>query len=113
MILRVVLNGLLITGISQLFPQLVEVPSVWYAILAAFVLAVVNVIIKPVVLILTLPITILTLGLFTLVINAVMVMLVSAIMGRGFVVEGFVDAFLLALLISIGSIVINLIITDD
>lgn len=73
----------------------VEVKDVTTALLVAIVLGVINTFIRPILLILTLPINILTLGLFTLVIMAVCVLLTSAIV-PGFHVHGFWWAMLFA-----------------
>lgn len=70
------------------------------ALIAAVVIALINVFIKPVLIFLTLPINILTLGLFILVINALLFMFVSYLV-PGVQVEGFWSAFLGALLLSI------------
>lgn len=66
---------------------------------AAFLLGFVNAVVRPLLLLLTLPITILTLGLFLLVINAVLLELVAALL-PGFSVAGFVPALLAALVVS-------------
>ena len=75
--------------------------------LASLLLGVLNAFIRPILLLVALPLLILTLGLFMLVINAGMLMLVSAIMGRGFVVDGFGWAILGALIIGFVSLVLN------
>lgn len=67
---------------------------------AALLLGLVNAIVRPVLVVLTLPLTILTLGLFLLVINALMMMLVSAIV-KGFVVKGFWTAFFASVFIAV------------
>jgi putative membrane protein len=66
----------------------VEVDSVVTAVVAAVVMGVINAFVKPVLVLLTLPITVLTLGLFALVLNALLVLLVSVIV-PGFAVDGF------------------------
>lgn len=71
-------------------------------LIAAVLLGVVNAIIRPILVLLTLPITIVTLGLFLLVINALMVGLVALVMS-GFTVAGFVPALLAAVIISLTS----------
>jgi putative membrane protein len=81
-------------------------------IIAACILGVVNTVIRPVVLVLTLPINLLTLGLFTLVINAFMLMLVSALVS-GFVIESFPAAFFGALVISLVSWGVNIFISNS
>ena len=83
----------LISGIS--------VDSVGSLLAAALILGVINAVLRPVLILLTLPITILTLGLFLLVINAGMLMLTAALL-HGFHVHGFMAALL-------GSIVVSLV----
>ncbi len=77
------------------------------ALIAAVVLGALNLLIRPILLILTLPITILTLGLFSLVINALLVML-AAVLVPGFSVAGFWTAFLFALVLAIVNWVFHL-----
>ena len=72
------------------------------AILAAAVLGFLNAFLRPVLLLLTLPLNILTLGLFTFVINALLLMMASGVIG-GFEVDGFGAALLGSLLISVVS----------
>lgn len=81
-------------------------PNFVTALLVALVLGLLNVFIKPLFVILTLPINILTLGLFTLVINAVIIMMVSALV-PGFKVDGFWNAMLFSIVLSIVMWLIN------
>ncbi|HEY4517410.1 MAG TPA: phage holin family protein [Candidatus Paceibacterota bacterium] len=77
--------------------------SGWYpAIIAAIILAVVNVTLKPILLILTLPLTILTLGLFSFVVNAALFWFVSSFV-QGFSVAGFLPALIGAFIMSVVS----------
>jgi len=76
------------------------------ALIAAVVLGALNLVIRPLILILTLPINILTLGLFSLVINALLVMLAAAIV-PGFGVAGFWSAFFFALVLVVVNWVFN------
>ncbi len=76
------------------------------AFLVALVLGLINVFIKPVLLLLTLPINILTLGLFTFVINALVILMASAIV-PGFKVDGFWIALLFSIVLSIVLHLIN------
>jgi putative membrane protein len=82
------------------------------AVLAAGILGVVNAVIRPVVLLLTLPINLLTLGLFTLVINALMLQFVAYLV-PGLVIETFRAAFWAALVISIISWLLNIFVGGD
>jgi len=76
------------------------------AFLAAFVMGLVNVFIRPLLLLLTLPLNLLTLGLFTFVINALMFLLVAKLV-PGFTVEGFLAALLGSIVLSFFSLFIN------
>ncbi len=81
------------------------------AIVGSVILGIVNAIIRPVVVLLTLPINVVTLGLFTLVINGMMLWLTSAVV-KGFDIHGFGSAILAALVLSIVSFFASLLIKD-
>lgn len=98
-ILRFLLSGLAVLLSSYLLPG-VSVEHFGYALLVAGVLAIINFLVKPILVILTIPITILTLGLFLLVINALMIMLVDSLT-PGFTVNGFWWALAFSLILSI------------
>ena len=104
-IIRWIINAVLLMLIPYVVPG-VTVKNFWIALVAALVLAFVNALIKPILILLTLPINILTLGLFILVINGLMFWLVSAVV-KGFYISGFWPAFFAALVFSIFSIVLN------
>ncbi|MBU0649124.1 phage holin family protein [Patescibacteria group bacterium] len=97
LIVRWVLNALALLGIAYLIPGIV-VENFATALIVALVIGLVNAFIRPLILILTLPVNILTLGLFTLVINALLFWLVSTWIA-GFTVPGFGEAFLGALVL--------------
>jgi putative membrane protein len=78
----------------------VHVSNFFTAIVAAIVLAVVNTLIKPILVLLTLPVTIITLGLFILVINALLFWAVASFVD-GIRVDGFVSAFIASIIYSI------------
>ena len=88
--------------IAQAIVPGMEIHGVWTLILAAFLLGLVNAVVRPLIVLLTLPITVLTLGLFLLVINAAMLALVAALL-EGFVLKGFGAALLGALVVSLTS----------
>ena len=85
----------------------IKIQSIGMGILAAGILGVVNAVIRPVVLLLTLPINLLTLGLFTLVINAFMLKIVADLV-PGLVIETFHAAFWGGLVVSIVSWLLNM-----
>lgn len=95
LLLKWLLSALTLILVAYLVPGII-VASFYSALLAALVLGLVNALIRPILIILTLPVNILTLGLFTLVINALMFLLVSSIV-KGFNVSGFWPAFFGAL----------------
>ena len=105
-LISLVINMATIMIIAYLFPRLIWVNSWVSALGAAFLLGIVNAIIRPIFILLTLPITILTLGLFLLIINALMLWLVAALVG-GFHVNGFWGAFFGSILISIVSWILS------
>lgn len=78
----------------------IEVKNYLTAIGVAIVLAIVNVLIKPVIVVLTIPLTIISLGLFIFVINAWMLMLTGKIV-EGFKVHSFISALFLGLILSV------------
>ncbi len=89
-----------------------RIQSIGAGLLAAAVLGIVNAIIRPVVLLLTLPINIITLGLFTIVINAVMLEITAYIV-PGFGIDTFGAALLGALIVGIVSWILNLFVSGD
>lgn len=82
-----ILNAVTLLIVAYILPGIV-VSSFWSAMIAALVLGLINMLVKPVLILLTLPITIVTLGLFLLVINALMFWLAGSIL-KGFQVNGF------------------------
>ncbi len=98
-LVKIVVVALALLGITQydLVPG-ISVPDFTTALVVSLVLGVLNIFIRPLALILTLPINLLTLGLFTFVINALLFWFASFFV-NGFEVSGFVAAFIGALLI--------------
>ena len=88
-------------------PTVFHVSTVWVAFLAALVLAVLNVLVKPFLFLLSLPINILTIGLFTLIINGLMLELTSLIIGNQFQFSSFWVAIFVAILMSLISTIIS------
>lgn len=98
-IMRIVATSIIAFGLSYLLKG-IKIDSFITAIILAVVLAIFNSILKPILIILTLPITILTLGLFLFVINAGIILLADHFID-GFEVQGFWWALLFSLLLSI------------
>lgn len=100
-LIRAVVSALALWLAAVLIPG-ISFSGVGSLVLAAVLLGVVNAIVRPILIVLTLPLTILTLGLFLLVVNAAMLGIVGALV-PGFTVDGFWPALLGALVVSLVS----------
>ncbi len=98
--------------LTSLVVRGIEIRSAASLVFAALTIGVLNAFIRPVLLLLTLPLTVLTLGLFAVVINAAMLKLASEVV-RGFEVDGFWSAVGGTLLMSLFTFFINLLIGDN
>lgn len=104
-IVRLLVNAVALLIVAYFLPG-VHVASITAAIVAALVLGIVNAILRPILILLTLPVVILTLGLFTFVINAITFELVAHL-GLGLTVDSFWSALLGALVLSIVSYLLS------
>lgn len=98
-IVRFLLSGLAVLLTAYLLPG-VDVTHYGYALLVAVVISIADVLVKPILILFTIPITVITLGLFLLVINAVIILLVDALV-PGFQVDGFWWALAFSLIMSV------------
>ncbi|MDR3714401.1 MAG: phage holin family protein [Puia sp.] len=98
-LIRILVTAVVAFGLSSVLPG-VRIDSFGAAILLSVVLAILNALLKPVLIILTFPITIITLGLFLFVINAGIILLAAGFV-QGVRVDGFWPALLFSLLLSI------------
>lgn len=99
-IIQFLLSGLAVFLTAYLLPG-VTVKNYGYALLVAVVISLINAIVKPILVFLTIPITIVTLGLFLLVINAILILLVDYLITTQFEVDGFWWALAFSLILSI------------
>ena len=104
-IIRVLVIALALLLAAHIVPGIV-VENLYIALVAAIILGLLNLVARPVLVILTLPITIITLGLFVFVINALLFWFVASFV-EGFEVQGFIPALLGSLFVSIVSTVAN------
>jgi len=98
-------------GLSRVLPGF-KVDGWAPALIASLVLALVNTIVKPILFVLTLPLTIVTLGLFLLVLNALLLLFVgwiSSELALGLTIDGFVPALLGSIVISLVSLVLSMV----
>ncbi|MCI9843182.1 phage holin family protein [Flavobacterium pectinovorum] len=111
LLLRILATALLVLLIGH-FMTGIHVVSFTTAVIVAVVLGLLNVFIKPILVVLTFPVTIVTLGLFLLVINAIIVLLCTKIVG-GFHVDTFWTALLFSIVLSVLQSIANKIIGED
>jgi len=116
LILRVLINAVAIWLTTLLLPGFNFAGNIVNLIVVAIIFGLVNAIIRPIVKLLTLPITVITLGLFTLVINTLMLLLTAWIsgslsLGGGFC-QNFLIAFLAAIIISVISTILSWFLPD-
>ncbi len=106
---RLIMNTLTFVTLAVLLPNMIHVQSIMTAVIASFVLSILNALIKPILIVISFPLTLLTLGFFTFVINALMLNLTSYfVVSANFGFSSFGAALLVALIMS----VINMIVTE-
>jgi len=109
--ISIFLNAVALIVVAQLFSD-VYIENFGTALLASVILSMINVVIKPILVVLTLPITFMTFGLFLFVINAITLMIVQGLMDSSFVIEGFGMAILASMIISFLYIILNQLVRD-
>lgn len=115
-LIRLVLSAVALWITVYLVPGISYDGPVLHLLLVALVFGVVNALVRPLLVALTCPLIMLTLGLFTLVLNALMLWLTSALsgaLGINFHVDGFVPAFIGGIVLSITSAILNIFVKDD
>lgn len=100
LIIRLVLSALVLL-IGEYFIESISINGFWYALILAALLGILNTIVKPILKLLSLPLNIMTLGLFSFVINAVIILIASAMMGEHFETGGFLSALGFSLVIGV------------
>jgi putative membrane protein len=105
LLIRILVTSGLVLLIAHFMPG-VHVAGFTTALIVAIVLGLLNIFIKPILVILTLPVTILTLGLFLLVINALIILLCTNIVG-GFHVDSFWTALIFSIVLSLLQSIMN------
>ncbi|HHS7018791.1 TPA: phage holin family protein [Listeria monocytogenes] len=105
-IIGVIINSVLFVALSGFFTSF-HVDGFTTELLASFILAILNMLIRPILLLLTLPINIFTLGLFTFVVNAIMLEMTTFFIGDSFQIDGFGTALILAAIMAFANMIIN------
>ena len=111
MIARLILSTVAV-AITAYFMDSVTIEPWWVAVIVAVVLGLINAVVRPIVKILSLPITLLTLGLFAFVINGLMVLLCAYFI-EGFKVDGLGAAILFSIILAVVSWILNLMFAKD
>ncbi|WP_404454244.1 phage holin family protein [Virgibacillus necropolis] len=109
--LSIFLNAVAIIGVAQLFDDF-QVEGFGTALIASIILSILNIIVKPILIILTLPITFVTFGLFLFVINAITLMITQGLMDDSFIIYGFGTALIASIVISILNLLLNQLVKD-
>lgn len=105
---RLIVNTLTFVSLSVIFPNMIYVKSIWMAVIAAFVLSILNMLVKPVLTVLSLPFTVITFGLFSFVVNALILRLTSFFVGEvNFGFSSFWAAVLMAIIMSIVNAIVS------
>ena len=112
LLVRIALNGLGLWAAAQLLPGIHYEGGLLYLLLAGFVLGAVNLLVKPLVTILSLPFVVLTLGLFFIVINGLMVWLVDLLLA-GFRVDSFLWAMAGGLFLAVFNMLLRALFDKD
>lgn len=95
---KIVIVALALLAVAYVVPG-IAVASIWTALVAALILSLLNLIVRPILIVLTLPVTILTLGLFLLVLNGLLFLLAASFV-EGFSVSGLLPAIVGSVLVS-------------
>jgi putative membrane protein len=115
LLLRILINAAALWVATQIVPGVTHTGPWFSLLLVALVFGLLNALVRPILKLLTCPLILLTLGLFTFVINAIVLWLTSAVsesLGIGFHVAGFVPAFLGALVVTVVSVLLSVVLRD-
>lgn len=106
-LLGIVINAILFIALAGFFENEIYLSGFGAALGASFILSILNILVKPILILLTLPVTVLSLGLFLFVINAITLMLTDSLMGSSFEIAGFGMALLTAIIMSVANLIIQ------
>jgi putative membrane protein len=111
-IIKLLLSAVAVVATAYILNPQVQVENFGIAILVAVVLSLFHIFLKPILVVLTIPVTILTLGLFLLVINAALILLADWLIG-GFQVDGFLWALIFSLILSVIVSILHKFVPED
>ncbi|TCP24888.1 putative membrane protein [Scopulibacillus darangshiensis] len=105
-IINIIVNTIVLVVIAGYIDSF-HLNGVSSALIASIILSILNLIVKPILVILTLPVTVFTLGLFLFVINAITLWITAGIMGPDFKIDGFGTALLAAVIMAVCNVIIQ------
>lgn len=107
----ILLYAISLIAVAQLFDGF-YIENFQTALLASIVLSILNIFVRPLLILFTLPITVITFGFFILIINTVTLLIGAKLMGSSFVIDGFLIAFLASIIISILNTLLHRLVGD-
>lgn len=110
-IIKVLVNAAALWVAARFVPGIDLTADIWQILLIALVFGLINTFLKPILKVLSLPVIILTLGLFAIIVNVILLAITAALMD-GLTIDGFLPALLGSIVISIVSAILNAIIPD-
>lgn len=105
-LVNMIISAIAVAIAAFLIPG-IEVHGFFYAFIVAVVMAILNRVVKPLLVLVTIPITVFTLGLFYLVINVILVYIASWVVSPGFEVHGFFAALLFSIVLSVTNSILD------
>ena len=111
-IIKVLINAAALWVAARFVPGIDLTADIWQILLIALVFGLINTFLKPILKILSLPVIILTLGLFAIIVNVILLAITAALMD-GLTIDGFLAALLGAIVISIVSAILSAVIPDS
>jgi len=110
-VIKVLVNAAALWVAARFVPGIDLTADIWQILLIALVFGLINTFLKPVLKVLSLPVIILTLGLFAIIVNVILLAITAGLM-EGLTIDGFLPALLGSIVISIVSAILNAIIPD-
>lgn len=105
--LNIIINMVILMMLAGYLESMIHLSGIPAAFLTSIVLSVLNLFVRPVLILLSLPVTVMTLGFFIFIINALMLYLTSVIMGPAFDLNGFGSALIVSIIMSLCQLIIQ------
>lgn len=106
-LIGILINAILFIALAGYFDETFQLTGIGAAITASFILSILNILVRPILILLTLPITLVTLGFFLFIINAITLSLTDSIMGDAFEISGFGMTLFVSIIMSFVNVIIQ------